>query len=238
MNRVLVTGGATGIGKAIAKAFSDSGSKVVIAGRRIDLLRQTSQELGIDFIQFDVCKDDPKKIFECHPDIDGLINNAGTYESASVGSLTREQFYRQLDVHVIGPALLSQEFVRQKKQNGFIVNISSTLAEKQVVGSTAYSLAKAAQISLTKSLAVELAAKNIRVNAVLPAVVETDMTVSPRSHLTTEEQIESFTKLHPLGRIGKPDDIAQAVVWLANAKWVTGTTVVVDGGLLVGNSSL
>jgi 3-oxoacyl-[acyl-carrier protein] reductase len=230
--KVLVTGGGTGIGKGIAKALKAHGDDVMIVGRRESVLKACAEELQIEYAVFDVAKDDPDALFSKYP-MQALVNNAGSSELVAVGNWTAKHWQDHFDVHVKAPALLSQAFAKQVTGEGSIVNISSNIAMNPEPQLAAYSACKAALISLTKSLAQELASKNIRANAVLPGVVPTAMTLPTESDAQRQELETMFTELHPLGKLGVPQDIAEAVVYLLNAKWVTGTSLVVDGGFRI-----
>ncbi len=124
---------------------------------------------------------------------------------------------------------------------GAIVHVASTLGVRSAPGTTAYAATKAALLSVTRTLALELAADKVRVNAVLPGVVDTDMVRVPRVEVAPEEapaliekQLAELRELHPIGRLGEPEDVAAAVCYLLDASWVTGAALEVDGGLLAG----
>lgn len=231
--KVIVTGGGTGIGKAIAKALKRLKHDVIIVGRRKEVLEKTAGELDIPCFVFDVANDDPAGLFGKAKGVNALVNNAGFYKPVPFGKWTQKDWDDSWRVHVSGPALLSQEFSRHCRGPGAIVNISSSLAAKPEPKTAPYAASKRALLSLTESLAQELAGRKIRVNSVLPGVVPTDMTAIPEGSASARERLESLKKLHPLGRLGKPEEVADATVWLLEAEWVTGTHLTVDGGLLV-----
>ena len=223
MSRVLVTGGGSGIGLGITRALRARGHEVVITGRRADVLAQAAASLGAIPLPGDVTAD-PEGIIATAGPLDHLVSNAGTYAFAPVGAWTAEALEAQHRVHVVALALLSQAFAAQAQGPGSVVVVSSTLAERPAPGAGPYAAAKAAQLALVRQLALELAPRQLRANAILPGVVPTDMTAG---------RAEALVGLHPLGRLGQPADVGEAVAWLLEASWVTGACVPVDGGLLI-----
>ncbi len=219
----LITGGGTGIGRAIALGLRAAGHSVVLVGRRADILRETAEEVGARAIVADITRSPAAVVAEAGP-LDILVNNAGHVSAAPVGAWTAEDWERLYAVHVVAPALLSQAFVAQCAGAGRIVHIASTLAERPAPALAAYSAAKAGMVALSRSLALETASRGITSNALLPGVVPTDMTGGRAAQMLD---------LHPVGRLGTGRDIADAVLWLVNAPWVTGAAIPVDGGLLV-----
>ncbi len=222
--RVLVTGGGTGIGRAVAAALIAAGHEAVIAGRREAVLRAAAEALGAAVAVGDVAED-PEALLRAAGAVDGLVNSAGLARHAPVGQWTAAAWDRHYAVHVRGPALLSQAFAEALEGPGAIVNVASTLGLRPAAGTAAYAASKAALLSLTRSLALELAGRQIRVNAVLPGVVPTAMTAG---------RLDALRPLHPMGRLGTPEEVADAVRWLLEAPWVTGAALAVDGGLLIG----
>lgn len=235
--KILVTGGGTGIGKGIAKVLRQRGDEVVIVGRRADVLEKTAKEIGVDYRVFDCLHDNPSEIFESIPGINGLVNNAGTAKGAPIGDWTAKDWQDQLDIHVKVVALMSQAFVKYLKGPGSIVNISSNLAHYHLKGFAAYGTAKAAMVHLTKSLAQELAVKNIRANAVLPGVIPTDMTLPFTDSERNAKLLENYKKMHPLGKLGTPENVGEVVAFLMHSEWVSGAEIVVDGGFLTKGSA-
>lgn len=223
MRRALVTGGGTGIGRSIARALRQRGLEVVIVGRRAAVLEATAAELGVAWQVGDVVAD-PRGIVEAAGPIEVLVNNAGHSLRAGVADWTAAQWSELYAVHAIAPALLAQAFAAQCTGPGRIVNIASTLGVRAAPHTAPYAAAKAGMLALTRALALELASRGITANAVLPGVVPTAMTADRTDHLLP---------LHPLGRLGRGSDVADAVGWLVDAPWVTGAEIPVDGGLLV-----
>ena len=230
--RVLVTGGGTGLGLAIATALVDAGSEVFICGRRRQILEKAALISGAKPLSGDITGP-PDGLLKATGPIDGLVHNAGSYIHSELGDWRGRSWEDMFAVHVRGPAILSQAFAAQCDGPGSIVAISSTLGARPAAGAAAYSAAKAGMLSLIRSLAIELAPVGIRANAILAGVVPTDMTSTPRGEASSEEQLEALRRLHPLGRLGKPEEIAQAVLGLMGNPWVSGAELAVDGGLLV-----
>ncbi len=230
--RVLITGGGTGIGYGLARTLAELEYKVVIAGRRQEVLQKAANALAVDWLTFDVAQENPALIFAAYPDISIIIHNAGFYAHLPLGAWSADAWDQFFKVHVTGPALLTQEFAKRNPIDGSVIFINSTLALRQKHGSTLYSVSKAAQLSLAASLAQQLAPQRIRVNSILPGVIPTGMTTKELG-LDNEEQAQTYRQLHPLGRMGTVEDIAKTVVFILQSEWITGAQFVVDGGLLI-----
>ena len=227
----LVTGGASGIGRAIADLFVAYGANVVIFDRHA----------GPGHVRGDVSKEaDVRCAVEIAASrfgqMDVLVNNAGIEVEGRVEDLSGEAWDRQLAVNLRGPFLCSKHAIPYMKQRGgAIVNVSSIDAFAGYPGLAAYDSSKAALIALTRTLALECGPARIRVNAVCPGYIETPLLDAyfQRQPDPAGARREAALK-HPLGRMGKPSDVAGAVAFLASEKasFITGTTLVVDGGLL------
>ena len=239
---VLVTGGTTGIGRATAAAFAREGAKVVISGRREkegqEAARAIRAEGGeIHFVQADVSREDDVKrmvaeTVQKYGRLDIAFNNAGVEQApTSIVDQTEADYDLVMDVNVKGvffslkheiPAIL-------KSGGGSIVNTTSVAGLVNLAGVPAYVASKHAVIGLTKSAAIEFAKQNIRVNAVAPAAIETPMIDRFLEHIPRE----AMNAMHPIGRLGKPDEIASGVLWLSDptASFVTGHTLTIDGGV-------
>jgi NAD(P)-dependent dehydrogenase (short-subunit alcohol dehydrogenase family) len=229
--RVLVTGGGTGLGRGIAEALVARGDTVVICGRRTAPLKAAAAALKVEWVQADVT-DDAELLLDAAGPIDGLVHCAGVYRHAALGSWDAALWDVHHAVHVRGPALLSQAFA-QRCEDGSVVFVSSTLAVRSAPGAAAYASSKAAVDSLAQSLAQTLAPR-VRVNCVQPGVVPTAMTRAPRDGADPDAQLEGLRALHPMGRLGTPTDVGEAVAFLLHAPWITGAKLPVDGGLLIG----
>jgi 3-oxoacyl-[acyl-carrier protein] reductase len=239
----VVTGASKGIGAEIAMQLAAEGAAVVAnyassrAGAEKVVAAITGQGGKAVAVQADLSKpEDAQRLFhetkQTFDRLDILVNNAGIYEFAPLEEITPEHFHKQFNLNVLGLLLATQEAVKLfGEKGGSVVNISSVVATLAPPATSVYSATKAAVNAITRSLAQELGPKKIRVNAVNPGMVETEGTHSAGiTESDFRKQVESQT---PLGRIGKPADIAPAVVYLASsdAAWVTGETLYISGGM-------
>lgn len=239
---VLVTGGTSGIGRAIAIAFAEQGASVAVAGRReaegeeTVALVQKAGGRGI-FVRTDVTEEaDALNLVErtvaAYGKLDIAVNNAGVFlEGGPITTTTAEVLDRTLAINVRGVALGLKHQIPAllKAGGGSIVNIASVLGTRPIVTAPIYNASKFAVIGLTKSVALEVAKQGIRVNAVCPAVIETEINAAQRE----DEQTHAFLLgLHPVGRVGKVEEVAAAVLYLCSphAGFVTGVALGVDGG--------
>jgi 3-oxoacyl-[acyl-carrier protein] reductase len=239
----VVTGASKGIGAAIAKHLADEGASVVVnyasskeGAERV--VREITGKGGKAIaVQADVAKQaDIKRLFadtqKAFGRLDVLVNNAGLYEFAPLEAITEEHFHKQFNLNVLGLILASQEAVKHfGSEGGSIVNISSIVSSNGVANASVYSASKAAVDAVTKSLAKELGPRKIRVNSINPGMVETGgWHAAGIAESDMHKQTEATT---PLGRIGQPQDIAPAAVYLAScdSAWVTGETLYITGGL-------
>jgi NAD(P)-dependent dehydrogenase (short-subunit alcohol dehydrogenase family) len=246
----LIAGGTSGIGRETAVLFAKAGAKVVVAGRReaegeqtVELIRAAGGE-GV-FVKTDVSKASEvealiQQTMEKFGRLDVAFNNAGIEGVfAPLVQQKEEDFDRTINVNLKGVWLcLKYEIQQMLKQGsgGAIVNMASTLGLVGAVGSSAYSASKHAVIGLTQSAALENAKRKIRVNAVCPGFIETPM--SDRT-LRLPMVHKYVVSCHPVGRLGSPTEIAEAVVWMCSerASFMTGQSLVLDGGFLAGQNS-
>lgn len=237
---VLVSGGGTGIGRAIALAFAREGARVAVSGRRKEPLLALVAELGKQAIavQGDVTAPaDRKRVIaeavRALGGLDVLVNNAGVYASKPLSETTDEELDQLFQVNVVGLLGLTREALPHlQRSKGNVVNVSSVVATGVAPGTAAYSATKAAVDQLTRVLAAELGATGVRVNAVSPGLTETDMAAPLTTNPAARQAMVTQT---PLGRLGQPEDIARVVTFLASpeAGWVTGQAVQASGGLLL-----
>jgi len=238
----VVTGASKGIGASIAEHLAAEGASVVVnyasskAGADAVVKRITAKGGKAIAAQADVSKaPDITRLFAetkaAYGKLDILVNNAGIYEFAPLESVTPDHFHKQFDLNVLGLLLTTQEAVKLiGPEGGSILNISSIAGPMPVQTGSVYSATKAAVDAVTVALSKELGSKKIRVNSLNPGMVETEGTQSGGILDSDFRKIvESQT---PLGRIGQPEDIATAAVFLASddARWVTGQTLIVAGG--------
>lgn len=236
---VLVTGASGGIGAAIARRFAAQGYRVALHYNRSAepaerLAAEIAQAGGQAFaVAADVTRDaEVRRMAEAVADRFGglsvLVNNAGISTLMPLGAMTEADISRELAVNVSSVVLVTQACLPHMRRGGAIVNVSSNLAYAPLPGLTLYSAAKAAVACLTQGFARELGARGIRVNAVAPGATRTAMT-----EWIDAATMDGIAAQTPLARIAEPQDIAGAVMLLASADagWVTGRTLIVDGGL-------
>jgi len=249
---VIVTGATRGIGRATAEAILARGGKVVAMARNEEALAALAasaagrvRTVTADLEDVARVPDAAKRAIDAFGSVDGLVNCAGIARYESIGAISPESIEAQLRVNLVAPLLLSQAVAGHLRgRGGSIVNVSSTLSERVARTTVVYAATKAALNTLTQGLALELASDGVRVNAVLPGGVETDMLRTPRlrpgESLTAaqldervESQLAALARLHPLGRLGKPEEVAAVIVSVLDQTWQTGSLVTIDGGLSV-----
>jgi len=242
----LVTGGSSGIGLATTKMLLAEGANVAIIGRDINKLKAVASELEpggrrLKYFLGDVSSEgyanklvgETVKAFGA---LHILVNSAGVFRLGALLEMSEEDYDQVVDVNLKGTWLMCRFATRAIKESGggAIVNVSSFLGIRGATGlpSSAYAAAKGGVLALTKSLAIELAPFKIRVNAVLPALVRTAMLAVIADEQGQEGVIEKARKIHPLGRIGEPEDVARAILFLCKPEndWITGAELTVDGG--------
>ncbi|MDP1812046.1 MAG: SDR family oxidoreductase [Sediminibacterium sp.] len=233
---ILVTGASSGIGRAIAIECSKMGAIVVITGRDEHRLNLTYSQLEgnghLKLVADFKIKDELLTLINNLPDIDGLVNVAGIVKTLPFQFVNREELMNIFDVNFFAPVLLSQNIIKARKlKNGssivFISSIDGTVTTH--IGNSMYASSKGAVSAIAKNMALDLAAKKIRVNCVLPGMTETPLI---NIDDITEEQLEADRRLYPLKRFGKPEEVAYAVIYLLSdaSSWVTGSNLLIDGG--------
>lgn len=242
---VLITGAGAGIGAAAAFKFGKEGAAVVCNSvtDSAEAVAKQLKEQGIDslFVKGDISLEQDvlgivQTVLDQYGRIDVLVNNAGIVLGGTVDDTRLEDFHRNLDVNVIGTFLMSQQVVKvmKKQGGGTIVNVSSVAGMKGHLNRLAYAASKGAVIAMTKSMALELCRENIRVNCVSPG---TTLTPSLKERIDSsehpEEAMAQFCARQPLGRLGDPDEIAEAILFAAcdQAGFMTGSNIVIDGGM-------
>jgi NAD(P)-dependent dehydrogenase (short-subunit alcohol dehydrogenase family) len=240
---VLITGGLTGIGRAVAVAFAKKGAKVAVAGRRDEVGKALVKELRslgseAEFINADVRKEDDVRAMVDQTvarfgRLDVAVNNAAT--EGQVGPITdqtAESFAATFETNVLGVVLSMKHEVRvmQGQGSGSIINISSTYGHRGAAFASIYVGAKHAVEGITKSVALELAKSGIRVNAVAPGPTDTGMLTR---FTGTAENKAALVRQVPLDRLGLSEEVADGIVFIASdgAKWITGEVLNVDGGM-------
>ena len=234
---IIVTGASSGIGRGVAIMCSQLGAKTILLGRNKERLKETMDSLensGHTSYSLDINDENETDNFiESLDKIDGIVHSAGIAQSQLFSFLKKEDLEQIFNTNFIAPALITKKILKRKKinKNSSIVFISSISGpEVTFLGGSAYSASKSAVCGLAKTMALELASKGIRVNTVLPGMIQTDLINSIDS---SSEDIENDKKKYPLGDYGKPEDVAGSVCFLLSnaSKWMTGTDLKLDGGL-------
>lgn len=240
----VITGGSRGIGLATARTFAAAGATVVLLGRSTDALQAACESvreaapaasvsgIGCDVSAPDSVRDAFQAIFRQHKRLHALVANAGVLDDALIGMVTPAQIRQTFDVNTFGVLYCAQAASRliARSGGGAIVNVSSIIGRNGNAGQAVYGGSKAAVIGITQSLAKELAPQAIRVNAIAPGFIDTDMarSIGPAKF---QERLASIK----MGRIGTPQDVANVALFLASdlSAYVTGQVIGVDGGMLI-----
>ncbi len=241
---LFITGATSGIGKATALRFAQAGANIAAVGRNETELKRLEQDLlDLDVrcltIPADLARDDSAdmalaKAVDVLGGIDILVNAAGHISNGTIETTTLDQWDAMLNINLRSVFLLMQKALPSLiERRGNIVNVSSVTGLRAFPGVLAYCVSKAGLDQLTRCAALELAAKGVRVNAVNPGVVITE--IHQRGGMSDEQYaafLEHSKNTHPLGRVGKPEEIAELIAFLASdrASWITGATYSIDGG--------
>src|SRR5437773_2367374 len=239
----VVTGAGRGIGRAIALRFASEGARVACVSRTEENAKNTADEINglrsesakayaVDVADHAAVQKIGARILEDFGRADILVNNAGVTRDALAMRMSLEDWDSVINTNLRGAFSFTQALVRAmtKRRSGRIINISSVIGLMGNAGQTNYAASKVGLIGLTKSLARELASRYITVNAVAPGLIETDMT-----GVLSDEIRQAILQKIPLGKLGQPDDIAAAVAYLASAEasYITGQVLTVDGGMVM-----
>jgi NAD(P)-dependent dehydrogenase (short-subunit alcohol dehydrogenase family) len=241
----VVTGGATGIGAAIAAALVEAGARVTLIGRTEKTLAAKAAELGVRYEVADVT--DRHRVSEAFADavdeqgpIDILVNNAGIAEAIPFAKMSDVQWDRIIAVNLTGVFNCTSVAIDDMLENGFgrIVNVASIAALQGAAYIAAYSASKHGVIGLTRSLALEYARKDITVNAVCPGYVDTDIVsraienIMESTGRSKEEALAELVKTNPQGRLVQPEEVASTVLWICEQSWINGQAITINGGPL------
>jgi NAD(P)-dependent dehydrogenase (short-subunit alcohol dehydrogenase family) len=244
----IITGAGSGIGRAIAVAFAREGANVALVGRRRDPLTECARECGHNRLIITADLRNPRHIEHIVTEtvqrfgaLDIVVNNAGALIGGSVDSQKEDDFDEMMDVNVKAVWRLTRAALPhlRARKGGSIINISSVLGLIGMRNRLGYATSKGAVTLMTKAMAMDLAADNIRVNCICPGIVETELVAGfirqAPDPATARQARES---LHAMNRFGQPDEIAGCAVFLASdeSKWVTGAAIPVDGGYLAGKA--
>lgn len=236
----LITGGARGIGKSIALKLANLGSDIVLVDiedseetkAEIEALGRRALSLKADVSSMDDTKEVVKKALEEFGNVDILVNNAGITRDNLLMRMSEEDWDSVIDINLKGSFNMSKSLIRSmiKNKNCSIINMASVVGVAGNAGQCNYAASKAGLIGFTKSLAKEVAKKNVRVNAVAPGFIESDMTDK-----LSDKVIDGYLSNIPLGKLGTIEDVANTVAFLASdmSKYITGQVIVVDGGLFI-----
>ena len=238
MKTAIITGGTSGIGLATTKIFLAHNYNCVLVGRSTARFEKISSELNgsFEFISADVrrvedCERIISQTVKIFGGVDVLVNSAGIYHEGAITSTDEKIFDDIFSTNVKGTFFTTRAAVDELiKTHGAIINVASDAGLKGNYFCAAYSASKGAVVAFTRSLALELANFPVRVNCVAPGDILTPMTLNQLK--ISGETLEEISKIYPLGRIGTPEEVAEAIYFLATANFITGTILSVDGGLI------
>ncbi len=236
----IITGAASGIGEATAIRFVNEGAKVLIVDINAEGLANVAKQIdnneAVQIVTADV--QDESAVESCVQTavdrwerVDIVVNNAGIGSNIALSDFTREEFDRIFGVNLRGPLLFCKYAIPTMGNGGSIVNVASISSTSGIPGQALYAPSKGGILQMTRQLAIEYAQENIRVNAVAPGTIETPM-LQGGDPERMKDVLEWLMKMHPIGRFGKPEEVANAILFLASdeASFITGANLAVDGG--------
>lgn len=237
---VIVTGGAKGIGKAIAVRFAKEGANIVLNYRSTspEAVKNEIEAMGVKCltVQADVSKfDEAQKLVDAavaeFGGVDVLVNNAGITRDTLLMRMSEEDFDAVINTNLKGcfNMMKAVNKIMMKQRSGAIINMSSVIGLAGNIGQVNYAASKAGVLGMTYSVAKELASRNITCNAIAPGMIATDMT-----EVLSDKTKEQILSNIPLKRFGQPEEIAETALFLAKAKYITGQVITVDGGMVIG----
>ena len=235
--RIIITGATGGIGNSIVKSLSDAGAKILATGTRLEKLEELKSKFkNTDILKFDISKGDEIEEFienatkQLGGGLDCLINNAGITQDNLAIRMNIDEWKKVIDINLTSTFLLSKFAVKKMLKNkyGKIINITSVVGHTGNLGQANYTASKAGIIAMSKSLAIEYAKKNININCISPGFIKTEMTDK-----IEEKFKEAIISKIPSSRLGEPEDVANAVLFLASdqSNYINGETIHVNGGM-------
>mgnify|MGYP001418914785 FL=1 len=235
--KIIITGATGGIGNSIVKRLSDAGAKILATGTRIEKLEELKSKFkNTDILKFDISKGDEIEEFienatkQLGGGLDCLINNAGITQDNLAIRMNIDEWKKVIDINLTSTFLLSKFAVKKMLKNkyGKIINITSVVGHTGNLGQANYTASKAGIVAMSKSLAIEYAKKNININCISPGFIKTEMTDK-----IDEKFKETIISKIPSSRLGEPEDVANAVLFLASdqSNYINGETIHVNGGM-------
>ena len=235
--KIIITGATGGIGNSIVKRLSDAGAKILATGTRIEKLEELKSKFNnIDILKFDISKGEEIEEFienatkQLGGGLDCLINNAGITQDNLAIRMNIDEWKKVIDINLTSTFLLSKFAVKKMLKNkyGKIINITSVVGHTGNLGQANYTASKAGIVAMSKSLAIEYAKKNININCISPGFIKTEMTDK-----IEEKFKEAIISKIPSSRLGEPEDVANAVLFLASdqSNYINGETIHVNGGM-------
>ena len=235
--KIIITGATGGIGNSIVKRLSDAGAKILATGTRIEKLEELKSKFkNTDILKFDISKGDEIEEFienatkQLGGGLDCLINNAGITQDNLAIRMNIDEWKKVIDINLTSTFLLSKFAVKKMLKNkyGKIINITSVVGHTGNLGQANYTASKAGIVAMSKSLAIEYAKKNININCISPGFIKTEMTDK-----IEEKFKEAIISKIPSSRLGEPEDVANAVLFLASdqSNYINGETIHVNGGM-------